>query len=95
MYVFDDEMIHDSEAMWDLALTMKMKYTIWAKELENLKNSDFSMKYDGELIFKHHDEKRFKRAVADYKQRVKILGDMIKHDLTYDTCKYSKYVSKS
>lgn len=95
MYVFDDEMIHDSEAMWDLALTMKVKYMTWTKELEKLKTSGSSIIYDGELIFKHHDEKRFKKAVEDYKNRVKVLENMIKSDLSYDTCKYSKYVSKS
>lgn len=95
MYIFDDEVIYDSEAMWDLAISFKIKYTIWRKELDKLEKDDFSMLYDGILIFKHNDEKYFNKAVADYKKRVEILENIIKVDLTNTYCKYSKYVNEN
>lgn len=94
MYIFDDEVIHDSEAMWDLAISFKINHSIWSNELEKLKQNDFAMLYDGILIFKHSDEKYFKNAVLDYKKRVEILENMIKFDLADIHCKYSKYVNE-
>lgn len=95
MYVFDEEIIHDKDAMWGLALSFKAYYGAWAKELQKVNSGESCMNYDGKLIFKRHDEKLFKKAVEDYKHRVKTLENIIKNDLTYETCRYSKYVSGS
>lgn len=97
MYVFDEKIIHDSDAMWGLALVFKARYKQWSMELEKVEKGSGSMMYDNDLIFKYDDEKLFKKAVSDYKRRVKTLESMIEYYLKHDSNdgKSSKYITKS
>lgn len=97
MYIFDEKIIHDSDAMWGLALIFKARYEQWSRELEKVENGGISMTYDNDLIFKYDDEKLFNEAVLDYRHRVKTLESMIEYYLKHDSNdgKSSKYVTKS
>lgn len=80
MYEFDQEIIHDKQAMWHLAVSFKNHYNFLKEQLQSCKK-DNCILYNGNLLFKSRDKKLFEEVVKEYENDFIAIERVIAKDI--------------
>lgn len=96
MYSFEEEIIHDKQAMWYLALSFKCRYDFLKEQLLKIEKDDCYIMHNGNLVFKFSDPIKFKKVAREYKQDLKAIEHVFKQDLKWRNTEesYAKYLSE-
>ena len=88
-YTFDDSIIHDDKAMWDLALNFKVHYNFIKEQVER-STIKRSILYKGNIVMKW--DKEYKKILSDYKSELEFMNNFLEPYLKQENNKLEKYI---
>lgn len=92
-YKIKEELIHDREAMWNIALMFKCHYSFIKEQIERVENNnEMSILVDGKVVMKW--DENFQSAFKKYKEEFHFMNDMLEFELKMENSILTKYIIK-